>query len=137
MSRVEQARTDIARRRALAEAATQGRWKLWGMAVMADQDGTSNVDTALPVACTEDVRALRTWNAEHIAANDPAHVLAVLAAADATLDRHRRRALRSAPDEPYCSNCCQLTHDNDLVYAAWPCPDAAAVLDLYAPAVKR
>lgn len=37
---------------AAREAATAGRWKLWGMDVMADQDGTSNVDTATPVAHT-------------------------------------------------------------------------------------
>ena len=31
---------------------TPGRWKLWGMTVMADQDGTSNQETAVTVADT-------------------------------------------------------------------------------------
>lgn len=53
---------------ALANAATPGPWKLWGMHVMADPHGTSNVDDALLVAKTSDpVRGLRTWNAEFIA----------------------------------------------------------------------
>jgi hypothetical protein len=36
----------------LLAAATPGKWKLWAADVMADQDGTSNVDTAKHVAST-------------------------------------------------------------------------------------
>lgn len=53
-----------------ADAATPGVWKLWGMSVMADQDGTSNVDTAVDVARTlyrDDAGKPRTWDAEFIA----------------------------------------------------------------------
>lgn len=55
----------------------------------------------------------------------------VLAAADATLDRH-------APWGPeawqgyYCAGDHPRDHDG-RPDADWPCPDAAAVLDLYAP----
>lgn len=60
-----------------AKNATQGVWKLWGMDVYADQLDNSNLDDAVKVA---DVRSsvpgqLRTWNAVHIAAHDPARVL--------------------------------------------------------------
>lgn len=50
---------------------TQGAWKLWGMQVLADQDGTSNVDTAVPVAstfCRNEDGKPRTWDATLIAA---------------------------------------------------------------------
>jgi hypothetical protein len=64
--------------REVASRATPGPWKLWGMQVLADLDGTSNVDTAEMVAHTtgRPSDALRTWNASHIAAHDPASVLA-------------------------------------------------------------
>lgn len=64
-------------------------------------------------------------NAAHIAANDPAHVLAVLDAAEATLRRHRREDA-----SPYC--CCGWCSTSQHT-APWPCPDAAAVLAIYAP----
>jgi len=65
--------------RADTERATQGRWKLWGMQVLADQDGTSNVDTAIPVCHTYSVEYERlcTFNAAHIASWSPAVALAV------------------------------------------------------------
>ena len=69
----------IAEDEKVARAATQGKWKLWGMTVMADQDGTGNVDTAVGVANTyghDERGAPRTWNATHIARHDPARVLA-------------------------------------------------------------
>lgn len=40
---------------------TPGKWKLWATQIMADQDGTSNVDTAKHVA---DFSAPRTWDAD-------------------------------------------------------------------------
>ncbi|HEY9367020.1 hypothetical protein [Streptomyces sp.] len=55
----------------LVAKATPGRWKLWGMEVLADIDGTSNVDTALPVARTSHEAGLRTFNATYIAAMNP------------------------------------------------------------------
>ena len=67
--------------RKVAEAATPGVWKLWGMSVMADQDGTSNVDTAVSVAHTlyrDEHGKPRTWDAQHIATFDPPTVLALL-----------------------------------------------------------
>jgi hypothetical protein len=62
-----------------AERATPGVWKLWAMSVLSSQDGTSNLDTAIPVADTEcDVGGHpRTFNAEHIASWHPAVALAV------------------------------------------------------------
>jgi hypothetical protein len=64
--------------KAVAQSATPGHWKLWGMSVMADQDGTSNVATAVPVAQTAMVvdGRPRTFDAHHIARWDPARVLA-------------------------------------------------------------
>ena len=38
--------------RARADAATPGPWKTWGMGVLADPVGDSNLDTAIPVANT-------------------------------------------------------------------------------------
>lgn len=54
---------------ARADAATEGPWKLWGMSVLADHAGTSNVDDAIPVANTMSYPALppRTGNAQFIA----------------------------------------------------------------------
>lgn len=68
----------IAEDKEAARKATPGRWKLWAMSVLADQDGTSNVDTAVLVADTYGgVNGHpRTFNASHIARWDPARVLA-------------------------------------------------------------
>lgn len=65
-----------------AQAAEHGRWKLWGMSVMADPAGTSNVDDAILVAASVSTpstssRRLHTGNAEHIASWHPAVALAV------------------------------------------------------------
>lgn len=65
-----------------AQRATPGVWKLWGMSVMADQDGTSNAETAIDVAHTvmiDDDGKPRTFNAQHIARHDPPRVLAEIA----------------------------------------------------------
>jgi hypothetical protein len=62
----------------LALKATQGRWKLWGMLVMADPSGTSNVDDCIDVAQTyfrDEQGKPRTWDASHIARWDPQRVL--------------------------------------------------------------
>lgn len=53
-----------------SEAATPGEWKTWGMEVMSDVDGSSNVDHCVPVAdtcCIRDGRP-RTFDADFIAA---------------------------------------------------------------------
>jgi hypothetical protein len=63
-----------------AEIATPGRWKSWGMEVRADTDGTSNLDTSLPVASTYSMNAEgrpRTYDADHIIGMQPAVALAV------------------------------------------------------------
>lgn len=59
---------------------TPGVWKLWGMTVMADEDGTSNVDTAVGVANTlyrDEHGKPRTWDADYIAAMQPSVGLAL------------------------------------------------------------
>ena len=43
---------DLAAIRARADAATPAPWKLWGMSVLADPVGDSNLDTAIHVANT-------------------------------------------------------------------------------------
>ena len=56
--------------RARADAATSGPWKLWGMSVLADPVGDSNLDTAIHVADTSYRNAqgkLRTNDADFIA----------------------------------------------------------------------
>lgn len=63
-----------------AECATSGRWKSWGMEVRADIDGTSNLDTSLPVASTYSTNTegrLRTFDADHIIGMQPAVALTV------------------------------------------------------------
>lgn len=60
-----------------ANSATPGVWKLWGMSVYADQDGTSDLDTAVHIADTTHEAGLRTFNAAHIASWHPAVALAV------------------------------------------------------------
>ena len=84
--------------RQTAAKATPGVWKLWGMTVMADQDGTSNVDSAVEVAHTvyRDERGKpRTWDAMHIAAFDPPTALALL-------DRMEAAEARVARVEALC-----------------------------------
>jgi hypothetical protein len=133
MTRVELARAEIARRRALAEAATPGPWHDC-FSVHGDPTVVTDPDrAAFTVVADISTRPLdygraNTW---HIAANDPAHVLRVLAAADAALDRHAR------------THTCQARWLDDTEAAAgspgryiWPhllCAEAQAVLDLYAP----
>lgn len=69
--RLRKAATEL---RHYAENATPGVWKLWGMTVMADQGGTSNVDTAVDVArtsCRDEHGKPRTWDAEVIRLMQP------------------------------------------------------------------
>jgi hypothetical protein len=82
-----------------ARKATPGVWKLWGMSVMADQDGTSNVTTCTDVAHTvmiDDAGKPRTFNALHIARHDPPRVLA-------EVEAHRKMVanLRTAIDHTW------------------------------------
>lgn len=88
--------------RANAEKAEPGRWKLWGMSVMADPKGTSNVDDCIYVAdaytpSTTD-RRLHTGNADHIASWHPAVALAVADWLDRDADGWEQ--LQSVIDEP-------------------------------------
>lgn len=53
-----------------AKKATPGPWKVWGMQVMADPKGTSNVEDRIPVADTHFVDTggfARTFDADFIA----------------------------------------------------------------------
>lgn len=75
-------RTTALEMRHFAEkASSQGRWKTWGMSVMADVRGDSNADTAELVAVgatpEKDRPSLRTWNSEHIARWDPTTALTI------------------------------------------------------------
>jgi hypothetical protein len=74
-------------------AATPGVWKLWGMSVMADQDGTSNVDTAVTVAHTsyrDEHGKPRTFDASFIcdAHRDVPWLVAALTAVLDLADEH-------------------------------------------------
>lgn len=105
---LEGALAEIVRRRELAQAAAPSPWQAIGR----------YVDGHFAVAICNTLR-YDEQSARHIAANDPAHVLAVLDAAEATLRRHA----------PMSSGVVCSSYDCD----GWPCPDAAALLDLYAP----
>jgi hypothetical protein len=118
-TRVELARAEIARRRAIARGAVTVVDAMYQL-----------LDEAWAVRLA--MRLLTSQRrAEHILANDPAHVLRVLAAADAALDRHAR------------THTCQARWLDDTEAAAgspgryiWPhllCAEAQAVLDLYTP----
>lgn len=83
---VDWAKAQVAEDERVAREATPGRWKLWAMEVRADIDGTSNLDTSLPVAQTYHEAGLRTCNATHIAIWGPARVLALTKALRKALD---------------------------------------------------
>ncbi len=73
-----------------AQRASQGHWKVWGMSVLADQDGTNRYETAERVADTAGPGGeLRTWNAAHIARWEPRRVLAECEAKSRLLDLNR------------------------------------------------
>ena len=109
----------------MARAATQGAWKLWGMDVLADRDGTSNVNTAQMVAYTRHESGLLTFNAQHIATWDPARVLAEVEAKRRILDEH-------GPDElrPWECRACAGPHGDDGYHI--PCPTVRLVALPYA-----
>lgn len=101
-----------------ASIATPGTWKLWGMLVMADQDGTSNVDTAVEVAHTlhrDEDNKPRTWDAKHIAGMQPSVALAVAEwlrteaiAWDHDYDSHETRHLYAygrTPSDEWSDHC--------------------------------
>lgn len=132
--------------------ATPGVWKLWGMDVLADQDGTSDVDTAVPVATT---RMLidgkpRTFDAELIA-HAPTDLTALVKFAREVEALHQPRTVYA--NESHCAlqgdhamgrhvedrtgfwvcldspltNECQTCTDENGATADWPCPTAAAL----------
>lgn len=99
-----------------AAKATPGPWKLWSMQVLADLDGTGNVDTAVPVADTfyrDDHWLPRTFDADFIASARTDFPRAV-AALRAVLDLH-------PPNRDYGSVWC-FGCDRP-----WPCPTVAAI----------
>lgn len=128
--RLARARAEIARRRALAEQATPGPWTYRPQ----DGDGVADilaerVPGGILLDADEDYGAPQCL--AHIAANDPTHVLAVLAAADATLDRHARTHLCQAR----WLNDDEAADPDERGHYLWPplvCADAKSVLDLYA-----
>lgn len=65
--------------REAAEAATPGVWKTWGMSVLSDQCGDSNVEHAVGVAqgLYETGERPRTFNIDYIALANPVFGLAV------------------------------------------------------------
>jgi hypothetical protein len=133
VSRVELARAELARRRALAEAATAGPWRGGRVGLMGGRIGVvvSSAETGTFVLGDRD-REARVEDAVFIAANDPAHVLAVLAAADTVLDRHARTHVCQGRwlDDP------EAAVGDTVGRYVWPhlvCAEAQAVLDLYAP----
>jgi hypothetical protein len=134
--RLEQARAEIARRRAFAE----GSLTVLGE-TLSERDAVAE---PWPTAATRYPGRLASKlltsvrRAEHILANDPAHVLQVLAAADTTLDRHARThtcQARWLDDQQAAEHGAPTT--GQYVWPQLLCADAAAVLDLYAPAVQR
>lgn len=117
---------------ATARKATQGHWKPWGMQVLADQDGTSNVDTARPVCSTyyrnEEGRR-RTFDADHIALNDPAAVLAMVAGLRAVVALCGDNAIYADFGEPPDEHVVPGVQEADLltaVAAMLPDPSPAA-----------
>ncbi len=100
---------------ARAEKATPGVWKLWGMSVMADTGGDSSLDKATPVCHTTHEAGLRTFNASHIAWQDPARTLVRVAADRRVLKRHQLVG-------PWCT-WCAADDDSAEPFSYWPCPD--------------
>jgi hypothetical protein len=94
--------------KAQLSAITPGAWKVWGMGVMADPVGNSNVDDAHMIAVTSDPhRGLRTFNADFIA-SAPSTVARLTAAVESVLaecdyldtladgDKHYAKSFRAA-----------------------------------------
>lgn len=107
------AQTALSIRRALALQATPGPWRVDGHADVSTATGSCVFEGYPPGS---DARA----NAQHVAANDPAHVLAVLEQHQGVLRGHR-----PDPHTAECVTCSPAT--------SWPCAVLRPVLDLYAP----
>lgn len=91
-----QTRTEAAELLRLLPQITPGVWKVWGMTVMADQDGTGNVDTAVEVARTamrDEHGKPRTFDADFIAEAQRTipSLLASLVAAEALAEQRDQR----------------------------------------------
>lgn len=128
MTRLDQARAEIARRRVLAEESLTVLGPDW-----------EQIDEPWPTRALTDPSRLASRlltsarRAQFILANDPARVLAVLTAASAVLDRHLQHGESHPRHAGRCCQCVLVTPNGRPVMQPWPCPDAAAVLDLYAP----
>ena len=134
-----------------AERAEQGRWKLWGMQVMADPRGTGDVADAIPVATAYTPSThpdqLRTFNATHIATWHP---LVALAVADLLDDVRKRHSPSTAPEEvllhidddspceacdegdghlvTVCEGCYPAWEGTEISYYTYPCHETTAAL---------
>lgn len=65
-----------------ARRCTPGKWKIWGLSVLADPDGESIAENCTDVAHTvmvDDAGKPRTFDAQHIARHDPMSILADIA----------------------------------------------------------
>lgn len=115
-SRVALARADLARRQAIAHAAAHHE--------------PPRTEEQIRAALTRLTRIRPPDTAHLAAAASLPYVLGVLTAATATLDRHQLADWYDHdPDGPRECACC--SYDDRRV--EWPCPDALAVLNLYAP----
>lgn len=142
---------------ARADAATAGPWKLWGMTVMDDPLGNSNVEDARDIAHTfEPDRGLRTFNATFIAhaREDVPKLVAVLRAVEAlhqpsqvqrisynhegTIISYRNTddgpCVACAPetDPAHCEACYNPDGECDGITPpwhakTWPCPTITAI----------
>jgi hypothetical protein len=114
-------RAALAERRALAQAATAGEWR---------------VEDANPPGLGSHVfygenRASWHWPADaaFIAANDPAHVLELIDKQETAVDlavEGLRRHQRGRRDPDGCCECVLCTPNGRIVYKRFPCPDALA-----------
>jgi hypothetical protein len=104
----------LAEIRAKTEAATPGPWKLWAMEVMADLDGTSNVDTAVGVAQTfGGTHPGRTNDAEFIAMARTA-IPELLQALEMARAEERERCAKAIEDFRLFCSCPDIKHEVPL-----------------------
>ncbi len=114
-------RAALTERRALAQAATSGRWKHYPDESPEFGVVAVNFTSTFPTGVGG---AMRFYDAAFIAANDPAHVLELIdkqetavALAVEGLRRHQRTWVGR------CATCHLLAHEARV---DWPCPDALA-----------
>jgi hypothetical protein len=125
-SYAEKVRAALAERRALAQAATSGRWRGYPdespeFGVVADQPVTT-----FPVGVGH---GMRSYDAAFIAANDPAHVLALLGSQERQVEaavEGLRRHQRGRRDPDRCCECVLCTPNGRVIYRRFPCSDALA-----------